>query len=268
MSFEHLPYETDDRVALITLNRPDKLNALSLELCDEVKRAIAEADADTEVRVVVIRGAGGRAFSSGYDLGDGAEAGLQWYADRLHNDMKFTYSPWNCSKPVIAMIEGFCLAGGLEFAQMCDIRYCSEDSRFAVIETRFANGVATLAMPWVIGPLSRELIFSGDMIDAETALRMGLVNRVLPKADLHDEVMKTAKRIARVALNCLQWNKRALNHTYETMGFSAALQYGAEACVLMDAGGSPESDEFMRRLEETGLEDALAWRKQLFADYE
>jgi enoyl-CoA hydratase/carnithine racemase len=166
------------------------------------------------------------------------------------------------------MIDGYCLAGGLEFAQMCDIRYCSDRSRFAVIETRFSAGVATLAMPWIIGAMSRELIYSGDMIDADTALRIGLVNRVFPVETLHEEVLRTAKRIARVALSTLRWHKRAINHTYETMGFSAALQYGLEACVLLDTIGSPELREFWARVHETDLADALQWRREQFASYE
>ncbi|MDO8210178.1 enoyl-CoA hydratase/isomerase family protein [Conexibacter sp. CPCC 206217] len=269
MSYQHLLYETDDRTALITLNRPDKMNALSLELCDEIERAVAAADADEDVRVVVVTGAGGKAFSSGYDLvGDEEVPSIDFYADRLRGDLRFTYCAWNCSKPVIAMIDGYCLAGGLEFAQMCDIRYCSDDARFAVIETRFSAGVATLAMPWVIGPISRELIYSGDMIDATAALRVGLVNRVFPKDALHAEVMKTAKRIARVSLTTLQWNKRAINETYEAMGFGTAMRSAMQACVIADSTQTPEYADFHRMKSERGLAAALKWRREQFAAYE
>lgn len=269
-TFKTLLYEADDRVAVITLNRADKMNALSLELCAEMRVAVRTADQDPDVRVVVIKGAGDRAFSAGYDLGEeGSELKtIQDATDRLNHDLDFTYSVWNCSKPVIAMINGYCLAGGLEFAQMCDIRYASEDSRFAVIETRFSNGVASLAMPWVIGPLARELIYTGDMIDAQTALRIGLVNRVFPKADLEAEVMKIAKRMSRVALAALQWNKRAINHTYETMGFGAALKYAVEACAIMDSVGTPEMQRFDELRRTDGLQAALAWRRAQFEPFE
>jgi enoyl-CoA hydratase/carnithine racemase len=273
VEFKTLLYEADDRVAVITLNRPDKMNALSLELCAEMRVAVRTADQDPEVRVVVIKGAGDRAFSAGYDLTDsvelqGSERGIDNWNSRLNHDLDFTYSVWNCSKPVIAMINGYCLAGGLEFAQMCDIRYASEDSRFAVIETRFSNGVATLAMPWIIGPLARELIYTGDMIDAATALRIGLVNRVFPKADVEAETMKIAKRMSRVALAALQWNKRAINNTFETMGFHAALKYGVEVCSILDGTETPEYQEFNTRRRGEGLQAALAWRRELFAPYE
>ena len=95
------------------------------------------------------------------------------WRQRLQDGVEYTFSVWNCSKPVIAMIDGYCLAGGLEFVQMCDIRYASDTSHFGVVSTRFANGVATLAMPWIIGPHCRELIYSGDTIDASEALRLG-----------------------------------------------------------------------------------------------
>jgi enoyl-CoA hydratase/carnithine racemase len=270
VDFKTLLYEADDRVAVITLNRADKMNALSLELCAEMRVAVRTADDDPDVRVIVIKGAGDRAFSAGYDLGEeGSELKtIQDASDRLNHDLDFTYSVWNCSKPVIAMINGYCLAGGLEFAQMCDIRYASEDSRFAVIETRFSNGVATLAMPWVIGPLVSEMVYTGDRIDAATALRIGLVNRVFAKADIEAETMKIAKRMSRVALAALQWNKRAINNTYETMGFRAALKYGVEACSILDGSETPEYKEFNELRRGEGLQAALAWRTALFAPYE
>lgn len=113
----------------------------------------------------VISGKGGKAFSAGYDIKESAEVPrrtlAQWRA-RMQKDLKFTYSIWDCSKPVIAMIDGFCLDGALEFAQCCDVRYCSSDSRFGVIETRFSNGIAMMIMPWILGPRCRELIYSGD----------------------------------------------------------------------------------------------------------
>jgi enoyl-CoA hydratase/carnithine racemase len=257
-------------VAVITLNRPEKMNALSLELCAEMRVAVKRADGDPDVRVIVIKGAGDRAFSAGYDLTEESSdlQGIRDFNARLNHDLDFTYSVWNCSKPVIAMINGYCLAGGLEFAQMCDVRYASEDSRFAVIETRFAAGIATLAMPWIIGPLARELIFTGDMIDAPTALRIGLVNRVFPKADIEAETMKIAKRMSRVALAALQWNKRAINNTYETMGFGAAMRYGVEACSIMDSVGTPEMTKFDELRKTEGLQAALKWRSSIFAPFE
>jgi enoyl-CoA hydratase/carnithine racemase len=271
MSYQQLLYAVDDRVARITLNRPERLNALSKLLVDEVMTALAEADADLEVRVVVIAGAGGRAFSAGYDIKESAEAPRrtlpEWRA-RMQKDIKFTYAPWDCSKPVICMIDGFCLAGALEFAQCCDLRYCSDDARFGAVEARFSNGIATMIMPWILGNRCRELIYTGDLFAADEAHRLGLVDRVFPKASLEAETIKVARRISRVSADCLKWNKRAINQTFEIMGLRSAIQYGSEACAIMDATGSPEAAQFDAIRREKGLGEALRWRDSVFAPYE
>jgi enoyl-CoA hydratase len=271
MNFEQLIYARDGRIGRITLNRPERLNALGHVLVEEIIAALALADQDPEIRVIVIAGAGGRAFSAGYDMKESAErprrkAG-EWRT-RMQQDIRFTYAPWDCSKPVIAMINGYCLAGALEFAQCCDLRYCSDDAEFGVVETRFASGIATMIMPWILGHRSRELIFTGDRFGAADAHRLGLVDRVFPKTALEAETMKIARRIGQVAMDCLKWNKRAINQTFETMGLRAAIQYGAEAGALMNATGSPEADQFDAIRRSEGLAAALTWRERLFADYE
>ena len=270
-TYQNLIYAADDRVATITLNRPERHNALSVALVDEIMQAMAQADADPEVRVVIITGAGGKAFSSGYDIMESAEkpkrTTAQWRA-RMQKDIKFTYSVWDCSKPVIALIDGFCLAGALELAMCCVMRYCSDGSSFAALEARFSIGIATMIMPWLLGQRSRALIYSGDTIKADEAFRLGLVDKVFAKKDVHAEVMKIAKRMSRVSLECLQWNKRAINHSFETMGLRNAIAYGAEACALMDSIGSPEATQFDSIRREKGLAAALKWRADQFAAYE
>lgn len=271
MSYEQLIYSVEDRVATLTLNRPERHNALSALLIDEIMAAVAEADADPEVRVVVLTGGGGRAFSAGYDIKESAQKpkrGLVEWRARMQKDIRFSYSVWDCSKPVIAAIDGICFAGALELAMCCDMRYCSEGSTFAAVEARFSNGIATMIMPWLLGQRSRALIYSGDTIGDAEAFRLGLVDQVFPKDRLHDEVKKIAGRMSRVSLTCLQWNKRAINQAFETMGLRSAIMYGAEACAIMDATGSPEAETFdtIRRTE--GLGAALAWRTEQFAPYE
>lgn len=271
MLYQDLIYEVEDRVAILTLNRPERMNALGKRLVDEMIAAIAEADADAEVRVIIITGAGEKAFSVGYDIKESAEIPertlAEWRA-RMQKDLKFTYAPWDCGKPVICAINGFCLAGALEFVLCCDIRYCSQDARFGVVETRFSNGIATMIMPWILGNRCRELIYTGDMFGADEACRLGLVDRVFPKPKLYAETLKIAKRMSRVGLDCLRFNKRAINQTFETMGLRAAIQYGSEACALMDAIGSPEAGEFDRLRRSKGLSEALKWRDGQFAPFE
>ena len=271
MSYQHLLYDVDDRIAKITFNRPERHNALSVALVDEIMQAVAEADADPKVRVLVVTGGGGRAFSSGYDIKESAERPRrtieEWRA-RMQKDIKFTYSVWDCSKPVVAMVDGFCLAGALELAMCCDMRFCSDVSTFAALEARFSNGIATMIMPWLIGQRSRMLIYTGDTIAADEALRLGLVDGVFPKDALQEEVWKIAGRMSRVSLECLQWNKRAINHAFETMGLRSAIMYGAEACALMDSIGSPEAARFDQIRREQGMAAALTWRAEQFAPYE
>ncbi|HEY2597271.1 MAG TPA: enoyl-CoA hydratase/isomerase family protein [Candidatus Dormibacteraeota bacterium] len=270
MSYRTILYEVDDRVATVTLNRPDKMNAMSQELIGELEDAIRAADEDPDVRVVVLTGAGGKAFSAGYDISgvDGSMSTVEEWSQRMHRDYTFSTAVWKCSKPVIAMIDGYCLAGGLELAQMCDIRYCSSDSTFGVVETRFSTGIVSLAMPWIVGARCRELIYTGDLFAAAEALRIGLVNRVFPASDLRQETLKIAKRMSRVALAALQWNKRAINNTYAAMGFHTAMQYGVVAASILDATQTPEYQAWEEIRRSQGLAEANRWRRDLFAPYE
>jgi enoyl-CoA hydratase len=271
MPYEQLLYAVDNRVATLTLNRPERHNALSQQLVDEIMAAVAEADADPEIRVIILTAAGGKAFSAGYDIKESAHKPKRTLAEwraRMQKDIRFTYSVWDCSKPVIAMIDGLCYAGALELVMCCDMRYCSDDAKFAAIEARFSNGIATMIMPWLIGQRSRQLIYSGDVFDSAEAFRLGLVDKVYPKADLHAEVRKLALRMSRVSLECLQWNKKSINQAFEIMGLRTAIQYGSEACAIMDAVGSPEAATFDSIRRDQGLAAALAWRTEQFAPYE
>ncbi|MCW3475517.1 enoyl-CoA hydratase/isomerase family protein [Limobrevibacterium gyesilva] len=271
MTYQTLELVVDDRVASLTLNRPERMNAFTEELLVEFKQAIAAVEKDEAVRVIIVSGAGGKAFSAGYDLRDGAEAPKRSIAElneRYDWQQTFNLSVWHCSKPVIAMIDGYCLAGALELAACCDIRYCSDTSRIGALEARFGGGMGTLMLPWILGNKCRELVYTGDILPAEDALRIGLVDRVFPQADLAAETMRIAKRMSRVAASCQTWNKRAINQTFEIMGLHSALRHGIDAASILRAIGSPERETFdeLRRTE--GLAVALAWRKSLFAPFE
>jgi enoyl-CoA hydratase/carnithine racemase len=271
MAYETLTYEADDRVATIMFNRAARMNAFSKQLCAEVRDAFNQADGDAGVRVIVVRGAGTKAFSAGYDIlesAKGPKRGLVEWREKLGQDLAFTYAPWQCSKPVIAMIHGHCLGGGLEFAQMCDMRYAATGARFGVVETRFAGGIATYVMPWIVGARCRRLIYTGDVIGAQEAMQLGLLDGVFAPESLEAETIKVAKRMSRVALEALQWNKRAMNRTFEIMGFASALQYGLEACAILDSTETEEGKTFDELRRSKGLNDALKWQKSLFSPHE
>ncbi|MDH2348664.1 enoyl-CoA hydratase/isomerase family protein [Bradyrhizobium sp. SSUT77] len=276
MEYTAIAYEVDDRVARITLNRPKKMNAISIRLRKEFHDALAVADDDPEVRVIVVNGAGGRAFSAGFDLNDeDAEVKAGGEKQRTVNDWKkivddsfdFLYSPFKCSKPVIAMVNGYCLGGAMDFISMCDLRYCSDDARFGAVEVRFGQPVMMMSIPWVMGQRCRELMYTGDLFDAQEAYRLGFVNRVYPKERLEEEVIRIAKRISRVAMPTLVWHKRALNNTMNAGGFDSALRYGAEAGLIME-----NSDSEFKRYAQIQLNEGTAaanqWVNSIFAPFE
>lgn len=268
--FETLLVDVDDRVAVVTINRPDRMNAINDQLTVEYRALMAQLDCNDEVRVIIVRGAGDRAFSAGYDLKEypGAKRNVEQINDRYLDQQEFLLSNWRCSKPVIAMIDGFCLAGGLELALCCDIRYCSDRSQIGVLEARFAGAIGTMMAPWILGNKCRELIYTGDILDAQEALAVGLVERVFPTASLFDETLLIAKRMSRVAANCQRWNKRSINQSFETMGLFTALRHGADMAAMMRTAGSPERDTFDDLRTNESLQAALDWRKQQFAPFE
>src|SRR6267378_7295415 len=201
MAAEIVTYTVDGRIGIVTINRPDKLNAISHELKHALVERLRAADADPGTSVVVLR-AEGRSFSAGYDIGPNpARASrrgnaLAWH-ESLTDDVQLEMTPWEMKKPVIASVQGHCLGGGCEMVMMCDLTIAADDALFGEPEIRFSNVGPVLIMPFVIGlKRARELLYLGDPIDAQTALHYGMVNRVVPRADLAEATMKFAKRLA------------------------------------------------------------------------
>jgi enoyl-CoA hydratase/carnithine racemase len=268
VDYQALVYERRGPVARVTLNRPRVLNALSVELIREFGDAFDRLEADEEVRAVVLLGAG-RAFSAGYDLKEsGAQkvSGVVEWRKRLERDVRFTLRVWDCPKPVIAAVHGYCLAGACDLAMMCDLTVAAEGTLFGEPEIRFGSGVVTLVMPWVIGmKKTRELLYTGfDRVTAEEALALGLVNRVVPPDRLDAEAMALAEEIARNDPEAVKLTKIALNRTYERMGIKDALAMNLELDTIMEAAETPMRREFNRIRDEQGLKAAIAWRDARF----
>lgn len=205
--------ERRGRVAILTINRPDKLNALNSAVHREGIAALDELRADSEIRVVVITGAGEKAFIAGADISEFEGHTPVTQRDQFNGRTLFN-SLEQFPKPVIAMIDGFCLGGGNELAMACDIRMASDKSRFSQPEINLGiipGGGGTQRLTNLIGEgRSMEMILSGDMIDAATAERFGLVNHVYPSAELEAETMKLADKIAEKAPIALQLCKEAV----------------------------------------------------------
>jgi enoyl-CoA hydratase len=207
----------------LVLNRPAKLNAISAELRDALVAAVDAATGDDRVRVIAIAGAG-RAFCSGYDLSEAAPPTAWGWRDVLARDVEATLAIWRCPKPVIAQVHGYALAGGLELAMACDLIVAAEDAQLGEPEIRFGSAPVTLLMPFVIGQKkTRELLLTGDLIGAAEAERIGLVNRVVPAADLAAAVDELAGKLARVPPDVMAPTKLMLNRAMDAAGFAAAV---------------------------------------------
>ena len=252
----------------LTMNRPDALNALSGDLIEALSAALDASAGDESVRVLVVRGAG-RAFCAGYDLNEDAGAGTQdsahWSNELKHSAeemLKFFDHP----KPIIAQVHSYCLAGGCDLMMVCDLCVCSEDARFGEPEIRFGSGVVTMVMPWVLGARkAKELLFTGeDRIDATEALRIGLVNRVVPRAELDDATMALAEEIAKNDPFAVAMQKRSINRMWELQGFRQAIESNVEIDTLIEVADLPEREEFRRITLEQGLKKAIEWRDARF----
>ncbi|MBX7054346.1 MAG: enoyl-CoA hydratase/isomerase family protein [Pyrinomonadaceae bacterium] len=212
-NYESITVENRGSIAVLTINRPDKLNALNRSVHAEGVAALDDLRADDSVRVLIITGAGPKSFIAGADIGEFEGQTPVTQRDLFH-ERTFFNTIDTFPKPVIAMINGFCLGGGNELALACDIRICSENARFSQPEINLGimpGGGGTQRLTRLIGEgRAMELILSGDMIDAETAHRFGLVNHVFPADELEAKTMEFATKIAEKAPIALQLCKEAV----------------------------------------------------------
>ena len=215
MDYQNIIYSAENGIATITINRPKALNALNLATMTELKDVVAKIAVDPEVKVVIITGSGSKSFVAGADIVEmstkNAVEGRVW--GQVGQDT-FTAIE-NLPQPVIAAINGFALGGGCELSCACDIRYASENAKFGQPEVGLGitpGFGGTQRLPRVVGRgYGKELIFTGGMIDAQEALRIGLVNKVVPQEELMDAAMGLAKKIAKNAPIAVQLSKAAIN---------------------------------------------------------
>ncbi len=251
----------------LTLNRPAKLNALSGPLVQAMVAALDAAAADPDVRVIVLEGAG-RAFSAGYDLTEEVEGGVHGpvaWRELLAADVAATLHILDLPKPVIAQIHGYALAGGLELAMACDLVVAAEGTKLGEPEIRYGSAPVTLLMPYLIGQKrTRELLLTGDLIDAAEAERIGLVNRVVPAEHLAAEVDALADRLARTPPEVMAPTKAMLNRAMDAAGFRLAVEAGLDLGAIINAADTPEQREWDEIVKRDGLKAALAWRDRRY----
>jgi enoyl-CoA hydratase len=258
------------QVRRITLNRPEKRNALNHPLRGGILRALQEADADPSVRVMIIRGAG-KCFSAGYELGGGNEGHeLPFYTPGGdgHWPRHVTagwMSIWELGKPVIAQVHGYCLAGGSELATCCDLVYMADDAQMGYPAVRF--GVPDNHFhAWFVGMRkAMEMMLTGDSLSGVECAQLGWANASFPAAELEAKVLEMAQRIASVPADLVQLNKRVVHRQMEIMGLHTGIRVGSELCAL---GTHQKSmHEFLKATREKGLTGALQQRDKPFGDY-
>jgi enoyl-CoA hydratase/carnithine racemase len=211
-------YRVDDGIAWITINRPESLNAINLAVHEGLKRGLEEAGRDEAVKVIILSGAG-KSFSAGGDLKAVAAN------EPVGEPLALALAIWELSKPVIAAVRGHVLGQAFELAAICDLTIAAADARFGEVEVRHGWGPPIFITPFVMGlKAAKEFMLTGEMIDAPTALRLGLVNRVVPGDELMPVAEKVARGIAALPQRAVRHNKELINMAYEFRGFKSALE--------------------------------------------
>ena len=251
-------------VRRLSLNRPQALNALNEELLDALEAALDTAAEDGTVRVVVLRGAG-RAFCSGYDLNEDASGepmDARGWRRVLKRDNDRMMRIFDHPKPVIASVHSYCLAGGTDLMLACDLAVAAADAFFGYVDVRFGSGVVSMFLPWVIGVrAAKELLFTGeDRVPASEALRLGMVNRVVPRDRLDEATLELADQVAMNEPHVVAATKRTLNRVWEVAGFRDAMEANVEIDVDIETANLPMREEFRRITQDQGLKAAIAWR--------
>jgi enoyl-CoA hydratase len=258
MGYETITLDKRERVAIVTLNRPP-MNPLNRSMYEELAQVSGALSADPEVKVVVITGAGEKAFTAGLDVKEVEGKSITEIMDFCACSRDASERVAAIEKPVIAAINGLALGGALELALCCDLRIASEGARFGQTEINLGlipGGGATQRLPRLIGAArAKELLFTGEMFDAQTALQLGLVSKVVPPEALMEEVMALATAIAAKPAVALKMVKLAVDHGLN-MDLHSALIYEGECFFLSYT--SEDGREGLRAFREK--------RKPLFKD--
>jgi len=284
-STDWITFEVRDRIARITLNRPDKRNALSSALIRELHDAMLEADDLLEVSVIVLSGAG-RDFCAGYDLGESYEARKRereeeggarryrtrmatfdddcWTLERMTGPMKVIL---DLHKPVIAKVQGNCLAGGVDLASLCDIVIAADDARIGNPANRALGSPPINLWLYHIGPQwAKRLLLTGDSVSGRDAARIGLVLDAVPAVELDAEVDALARRLTHVDTDILVAQKRIVNLALELAGARTLQRLAVEADARAHLARGPRREQFMADLASVGLKEALRNRDAPFGD--
>jgi enoyl-CoA hydratase len=276
VSQELVEYEVVDDIAVITLNRPEKMNAMSASLLDELENRFDRAKRDAGVNVALLQGAG-RAFCAGYDLapddwilsqyGADFEGPVDAVVDRedVTEILERWLRLWKFPKPIVAKVQGVCLAGAGELLGVADLVVAADDAKFGHPAGRDLGIPVTLSFwPMLIGMRkTKELLFTSKLIDGVEAERLGLVNQAVPAEELDDAVWAMARDVARTAPTGLKMSKLATNRWFENMGLLASCYSTADLDTFFHQ--SPSYVEFFRAVREGGMHEALRQRTEKYS---
>lgn len=271
MTYETLLVDRPEKgIALVTLNRPKRANAMSQHMLKELDHLCSAIRIDGDLRVVVVTGSGA-AFSSGFDLKDQADLqpqGVAQWEPLLEADFKGIMSFWELPQATIAAVNGPALAGGFELMLACDLAVSSSEAVFGEPELKFGAGIVSMLLPWFVGPkTAKGIIFTGeDKIPAAEAHRLGFVNEVVAPDRVAARAMEIARVLARMDPMVLRRTKAAVNRSYEIMGMKAALRAALDADLIIEGEGSQLKREFLKVVRDEGLGRALAWRERKFSE--
>jgi enoyl-CoA hydratase len=272
MPYETILYETKGPVATITLNRPDALNAINPTMTAELHAALDAADADATVRAIVLTGSG-RAFSAGYDIGrrpdgkssldpTGTELAdfLKRWSTNDNESVRRLLHLWNLSKPVIAAVHGWVMGGGFWYSLACDITIAADDAVFAQPEVRHVSNTTFLFAALAGWKAAHRYGLTGDHFDAAEALRLGIVNEVVPAAELQAKAYALAERIARVPEPSVRLNKAVTCYGLLAMGIGAGMLMNGPLSALAHASWNAERGEMLSLMQTGGLKAFLEKR--------
>ena len=267
--YQTIRLERSEVVAILTLARPERLNAIDKRMLSELQHALDAVERDNGLRVLVVKGAGGN-FSSGFDLKEQMEtrpSGFEIWREILDRDFSTVMRFWHLKKPTIAAVQGYCLAAGCELALACDITIAAEDAIFGEPELKFGAGIVVMILPWLVGPKrAKEIILTGaDRISAPEAARIGLINRVVASDQVDSAALALAHHIAVIDSSLVQQTKLAINQSFEKMGLVDALNVALDIDLAIEGQGSDDKRAFMEIARKEGLRKAIAWRDARFA---
>jgi enoyl-CoA hydratase len=265
MTFTTIELSRRGSIALLGLNRPDKLNAINATMIDEINLALDQFEADESVLAIVVHGKG-RAFCSGFDLQAGVAAGRETEADwraAIDTDLAVIMRFWHSPKPTIAALHGYVLAGGFEIALACDMSICDSTTLLGEPEVRFGSSIVALLLPWYVNPKrAKRMLLSGqDRMTADEALQYGIVNDVVTEGEALNAGVALALDVALMDPDSVRMTKQAINESYEIMGLSQALRMGADTSVSIEVLETDLRRQFNQILREQGMKAALAWRE-------